>query len=330
MKLVEITDASAWDNYVSGQAQGHPLQLWGWGEAKRGNGWTPHRLALQSDSGVWLAAAQVLAWPIPKVGRRIMYVPRGPVAEPGTVELTRLLTELVSWAKTHRALYLRLEPAWREARLPGGWRLARNNIQLAGTYTLDLAKSADELLAPMARKHRQYIRKAERDGVTVARVTDGNLVPMLALYGETAGRAGFGIHTPAYYEALYAGLGAHNYLYYAYYEGQPVAFLWLAAAGRTAYELYGGVNVAGQEAKANYYLKWSAIVAMRAAEYTHYDFNGRLNDGVAQFKQGFAPETTDYVGTWDYPLNRAGYELWERLWPVAKPLGRKLAQALKR
>jgi peptidoglycan pentaglycine glycine transferase (the first glycine) len=65
---------------------------------------------------------------------------------------------------------------------------------------------------------------------------------------------------------------------------------------------------------------------MQAAGHEVYDFNGRLNEGVSRFKEGFGPDETDYVGTYDYPLNRAGYQLWEHLWPVAKRVGRQMAK----
>jgi peptidoglycan pentaglycine glycine transferase (the first glycine) len=326
MQLIEVTDQSAWDPYVSRHAWGHPLQLWGWGEAKRSNGWTPHRLALQAGME-WSAAAQVLLWPIPHTGRFIAYIPRGPVTDPTNPAAAMLLREIVTWAKRRRVLYVRVEPAWAEGKLPRGWQRAAHTLQLPETYTIDLAKSEDELLEAMARKHRQYIRKAERDGVTVQRVTDrARLAAMYDMYSQTAARAGFGIHTAEYYEQLFDQLGGHNYLYYASVHGQQAAFLWLAAAGPVAYELYGGVTPEGQELKANYYLKWQAMTELKAAGYKLWDFNGRLNEGVSRFKDGFGPDHTDYIGTWDYPLNKLGYRLWERLWPVAKVVGRRLAR----
>ncbi len=328
MNLIEVTDRVAWDTYVTGNVWGHPLQFWGWGEAKRGNGWEPHRLVLV-DGDTWVAAAQVLAWSIPRTGRHIAYVPRGPVAEPGSVAAERLLALLAGWSRQQKALYLRIEPAWTEGAPGEGWVHARHSIQLAQTFTIDLRQSEDELLEPMSRKHRQYIRKSERDGVSVSRVTDSNLASMYELYSETANRAGFGIHPRSYYEALHRELGTQSWLYYARYEGQPVAFLWLATAGRTAYELYGGVNVTGAEFKANYFLKWRAIEEMKEAALEAYDFNGRLNEGVSRFKDGFGPDETDYIGTWDYPIDKLGYRLWEHLWPTVKVVGRRL-NALRR
>lgn len=328
MKLVDITDRAAWDDFVSGNANGHPLQLWGWGEAKRANGWTAYHLAIMEGERI-VAGAQVLLWPIPKLGKNVAYVPRGPVCEPAAN--AELLEELGEWAKAHDALYLRVEPAWRQAAMPKGWVKAKNHVQLPDTDVIDLAKSEDELLGAMERKHRQYINKSEREGVVVRRVTDPTeLAAMQSIYAATAARAGFGLHDAAYYNELFDQFGAANYLYYADIEGTTEAFLWLAVAGQTAYELYGGVTSAGQAARANYTLKWTAMRELKAAGYQIYDFNGRLNEGVSKFKEGFGPEEVDWIGTWDYPFNGPLYQLWERLWPVAKPLGRRLMKAIKR
>lgn len=322
MEFTEITDRAAWDKFVAENAWGHPLQLWGWGETKAGGSWKPYRLAL-TDGGEIVAAVQVLLWKLPKVNKFIAYAPRGPVAEPGSKLAERLLGETVKWARAHGGLYVRIEPAW-TAGAPKGWRRSANQIQMRETYTIDLRKSEEELQAPMSRKHRQYIRKAERDGVSVRRLEAGETGAMFELYLDTAKRAGFGIHGEGYYRKLAQELGGNNYLYEASFEGKPVAFLWLAGAGRTAYELYGGVNAVGGEIKANYFMKWKAMTEMKAAGYEIYDFNGRLNEGVSRFKDGFGPDETDWIGTYDYPLSPVLYHAWEKLWPLAKPAGRLL------
>jgi len=329
MKLVEITDRDRWDKFVTVNPWGHPLQLWGWGEAKRANNWTPHRLALMEGDTI-VAGAQVLLWPIPRLGKKVAYVPCGPVVAPSAAK--ELLGELAEWARQHNALYLRIEPSWKDAALAAGWKRSPHAIQLRETYTIDLTKDEDALLEPMSRKHRQYIRKAERDGVTVELSTSDNshLGAMYDIYCDTASRAGFGIHDKEYYDLLFTELGDGNSLYTALVDGKPAALLWLAHAGTTVYELYGGVTDAGQEAKANYFLKWTAILAAKREGYQIYDFNGRLNEGVSRFKEGFGPTETDWIGTWDYPFNNLGYQLWERLWPIAKPIGRKLMKAVKR
>ncbi len=324
MKLVEITDRTQWDSYVGSHPWGHPLQLWGWGETKRENAWVPYRLALV-DGERWVGAVQVVLWRLPRLNYWIVYAPRGPVAEPGG-SVAKLTCELlVEWASRNNGLYVRIDPSWREG-APRGWVKAKHSLQMAETYVIDLRADEPALLEPMSRKHRQYIRKAERDGITVVRsaapATSDEIDVMFSIYNDTSTRAGFGIHSRKYYEQLAREFGENSHLYFALYEERPVAFLWLVTAGVTAYELYGGVTETGQDFKANYFLKWEAMRTMKRLGLERYDFNGRVTEGVAKFKEGFGPEEVDYIGAYDYPLNRLGYRLWEGLWPVAKRVGR--------
>jgi peptidoglycan pentaglycine glycine transferase (the first glycine) len=181
----------------------------------------------------------------------------------------------------------------------------------------------------MDRKHRYYVRRSVKDGVLAEREADGNLAPFYEMYQQTAKRAGFGIHGLDYYQNLMDGLGEHNLMFYATVEGRPVAFSWVARAGQTAYWLYGGMNEAGAKINANYALLWQSVVSAKEQGCTVYDMNGRVSEGVSSFKRGFGPDETDWVGTWDYPLNKVGYNMWEHLWPVAKPVGRRLLRVVR-
>lgn len=318
MNLREITDQSEWDGIIQNHPYGHPLQLWAWGELKRHNGWQPIRLAGKD------AAAQLLLWPIPRLGKNITYVPRGPVAEPSTKPAVEMLAELVKAAKQNNALFLKIEPAWKTADLPRGWRPAKEQIVLAETYTVDLTKPNEQLESAMRSKTRQYIRQAERNNLKLQRVdASGDLSDFWRIYKDTAARAGFGIHALDYYRQLHQLFGDNSYLYYATQDGQAEAFLWLIAGAGTALELYGGVTKDGGDAKANYLLKSHAIREMKSAGLKLYDFSGRLNEGVSQFKAGFGPDETDYIGSYDYVFNQLGYGLWTGLLPALKPFGRK-------
>src|SRR5690242_368306 len=123
MKAVEVTDRNAWDAKVSNSPWGHPLQLWGWGETKRANGWTAHRLEFEGAG-----LAQVLMWRVPRLGNKIAYVPRGPVVDPGSPQMKRLMEALAGWAREQGAMYVRVEPAWTAARFGRGWMRAKHQI----------------------------------------------------------------------------------------------------------------------------------------------------------------------------------------------------------
>ncbi|HSX48421.1 MAG TPA: peptidoglycan bridge formation glycyltransferase FemA/FemB family protein [Candidatus Nanoarchaeia archaeon] len=318
MNLSEITDPAEWDAFVESHEYGHPLQLWAWGELKRHNGWRAVRLR----SGEF--GAQVLFFPIPKTRKTVAYVPRGPLCVSSARPTMALLSALTNYAKEQGAVYLKIEPAWTSADMPADWKPAKEEILLSKTYTINLNKSADELMAAMRSKTRQYIRQAERNDVEIELVTSqGDLSDFWRVYRDTAQRAGFGLHALDYYRKLHEFYGQNSHLYYAKVDGKVEAFLWVINGAGVALELYGGVTHIGGETKANYLLKWEAIRRAQQDGQKLYDFSGRLNEGVSQFKAGFGPDETNYVGSYDKVLKPLDYMAWTMLLPALKPLGRR-------
>ena len=101
-----------------------------------------------------------------------------------------------------------------------------------------------------------------------------------------------------------------------------VAFLWPIKSGKIAFELYGGVTERGQKTRANYILKWLTIKQMQSAGVEQYDVNGLLNDGISNFKRGFADHEDLFCGTYDKPLS-IFYFVWAHLLPLGKRIVRK-------
>ena len=179
-------------------------------------------------------------------------------------------------------------------------------------------------MAPMAKKTRQYIRKSLKEGIEIRRVTKRTqLAACLAIYRQTARRAGFAIHSDQYYYDIFDKLGDHSPVFAAFEGDQPVAFLWLVISGSVAFELYGGVTDRGQELRANYGLKWQTIITMKEWGIDEYDMNGLLNDGISTFKQSFADHEDMLAGTYDKPLSPF-YVVWDKGLPYAKKVLRKL------
>lgn len=329
MELREVTSASEWDSLVAAHPYGHPLQCWGWGEVKAGSGWTAKRLAVFDANGM-RAGAQVLTRSLPGLPFTMTYVPRGPVAQPDDADALRALASgLRRHGRAQRGIFCKVDPAWPSGTAhqltEAGFCPSAETIQVADTYTIDLRQSEDEILAAMRGKTRQYIRKAEREATEIVRDTTGeHLAACYAMYEETARRAHFGLHPRAYYERLSREYPAdRQYLYVAFRQGVPLSFLWMVCAGRQAVEFYGGVADAGQEWKSNYLLKWRAIQEMKVAGYEVYDLNGRVNEGISQFKQGFGPAETTWVGAFDAVYHPLLYAGWSRGLPLARRLLRR-------
>jgi peptidoglycan pentaglycine glycine transferase (the first glycine) len=321
IRVEKCENKQEWDDEILAKG-GHPLQLWGWGEVKAAHNWGVLRLVVL-DEEERIGAAQVLIRRLPPPFTCMAYIPRGPVAaEDKKVKVMESLAEYVRTSL--HAIVLTVEPDWEKMPEVGKWKRSKNTILIPRTLILDLHKSEDELMADMAKKTRQYIRKSAKEGVEIRQVKGREeLDACLAIYKETAHRAGFALHEDGYYYDVFDKLGEHSPVFAAFEEGRPVAFLWLAISSRTAFELYGGMNDRGQELRANYALKWYAIRMMKKWGLSRYDFNGLLNDGVSTFKRGFASHESMLVGTYDLPLSPL-YVVWAKALPVAKKIVRNI------
>lgn len=320
-------DRALWDEIVH-DLDGHPLQLWGWGELKAAHGWKAHRIIFTDDEDRVVGATQVLSKALPGPFKRLNYVPRGPVWHEGSE--TGVMEALASYVKQHLpGTILTIEPDDTEIPAVHGWEESPNTILIPRTLILDLNKGEPELLEAMTKKTRQYIRKSGREGLVIKKLKlPEDIAKCLTLYKQTAKRAGFAIHDDLYYQDVHHYLEDSSVLFAAYYEGQPVAFLWLVISEKTAFELYGGMNDKGQELRANYMLKWHAITKCKEWGIDRYDMNGLLNDGVSTFKQGFADHEDLLVGSYDYPLSKL-YPIWTKALPKVKSVLRKIKSLRK-
>lgn len=336
--IQRCTNSEEWDDYIL-ENDGHPLQLWGWGQVKAGHGWVAERyFAMQepdepgpNEHPAIIGAAQVITRKLPFPLRAVSYVPRGPVAFQDKEKEGEFLNLLASTMKRdHHSLALSVEPPTETFEQPTGWRQGSRPILPAETIQLDLTKSESDLLTVMAKKTRQYIRKSAAEPLQIRRVrTLAELDHVLEIYKATAKRAGFQIHDTSYYHDVFNSM-ADNSLIYASYDGEePVAFLWIALSAHTAFELYGGMTEQGAELRANYALKWHVIRKVKEWGLSVYDFGGLISGGVSNFKQGWTEQETVLAGTYDTPLSPL-YKTWIAGLPAAKAVVRKAKSALKR
>lgn len=315
IEIQRCIDKDQWDDYVL-ENSGHPLQLWAWGQVKAGHGWKADRILALDQEGETIGAAQILIRRLPAPFKSFAYMPRGPiVSQENAAEFLDKLKDLVK--RDYRSVVLSVEPNALDFEKPSKWVKSTNKILSAETIVLDLERSESDLLADMAKKTRQYIRKSSAD-VKIERVrTQEQVDACLEIYRQTASRAGFNIHSDQYYKDVFVQMQDHSPIFIAYTDDEPVAFLWLAISASTAYELYGGVTKRGQELRANYALKWHAIRKTKEWRLKQYDFGGLIAGGVSNFKQGWTSEVTTFAGTFDAPLSPF-YALWSKGLPFAK------------
>ena len=305
----------------------------------------------KNDHSDIVAAAQILVRKLPFPLRNFAYIPRGAlVISKKPIERARISREIALWVSKNikpKPVCLTMEPDWNsgEFNLRDGWRSSKNTILIPRTLILDLTQNEDELLAKMSKKTRQYIRKSGGEVRVRQLFSKEEIDRALEIYVETAKRAGFAIHSKDYYHELYKKMGENSPIFGAFIEKEQgksieknkntedyiaeklknqemVAFLWFAQSDNVAFELYGGVTEAGQKSRANYVLKWIAIIEMKNRGVKRYDFNGLLNDGISKFKAGFANREDLLVGTLDFPISKI-YFIWNSFLPTAKKIVRK-------
>jgi lipid II:glycine glycyltransferase (peptidoglycan interpeptide bridge formation enzyme) len=313
-----ITDPAAWNAFVEAAPYHSFPQLWEWGEVRAMGGWRPVRLAIGPSQDAPVAGAQLLLRRMPVLGWHLAYVPRGPIGnldEPGV--RAALGRALRAFGRTDRVATVRVDPEARRgtpygaALLNSPWRAAPK-VQPPTTRVIDLTLGAEGLKAALKRKHRQYVNKAERGGVTIERF-DGSTLPEVIgpaladfnrIYRFTADRAGFVARQPFYYErvwSIFAPSGRVR-LSFAVHDGERVAVLFHFTCGERVVESYGGMTDAGAELRANYLLKWSAISDFAGGGFAIYDMWGLATGGIRQFKEGFGGEEIEYVGARDLAL----------------------------
>lgn len=321
----ESRNTNEWDDFIL-ENDGHPLQLSGWGDLKSKHGWIADRLFITDNDEV-IGAIQVLTKKLPLPFRAFSYAPRNTVFH---VKHAEGLEAVAMYIKhKYKGTTLSIEPDTEEFDKPEKWTKATNKVLPAETIVIDLQQAEDAIQAAMAKKTRQYIRKSAKDVEIKQVVTPEDVDKCFDLYKDTAQRAGFALHTKEYYLDVKAALKDHSPIFAAYIDDEPVAFLWLAISGATAYELYGGMNDAGQKYRANYALKWHAITKTKEWGLTKYDFGGLISGGVTLFKQGWVGESTTFAGTYDRPLSPF-YVLWSHALPFAKRTAQRVRKVIKR
>lgn len=344
LALVE-PDAEAWDGFVAAHAQGSLLQQRAWGELKSGFGWQARRVAVLRGDGVLVAGAILLLRS--RFGLSVAYTPRGPLLSGDAAVDTLLLAGLERLARRARAVLLRLEPNLTEddpaADITHTWLLLQGlqpapTIQPRSSIHVQLAPSEQALLAACSKGHRADIRRAERGGVTVRVGGEEELGLFYAIMSATGARAGFSIHSEAYYRAAWQRFQPRSRLLVAELDGRAVAAHMLFADTRTGLYLYSGADEAGLKAGANHLLEWHALRWAKSLGCVRYDFWGvpdalgrvaaapdeaarsALEEqakgdplyGVYRFKKGFGGSVVRYLPAYDRVLIPPLYGLARR------------------
>ena len=261
--------------------------------------------------------AQVLLKPLP-LGLTIGYAPRGPLV--GAADLPGALAAIAKALVADRCVSLLADPELppstelASALHGSGARPAGVFVQPRRTLLMDLTLAPEELLGAMRKKTRQYIHKAEREGVVTEDTRDVDR--FLAVLSKVAARDAFAVHDRGYFMRLLDAFGDAAHLSMSRVGAEDDGALLVVRIGDRAWELYGGWSGAHAESRPFYLLKWRSLMTMKQRGVVRYDMWG-LSDhpgdelaGIENFKLGFGGEVAEWIGAFDRPVVAPLYPLW--------------------
>jgi peptidoglycan pentaglycine glycine transferase (the first glycine) len=332
-----------WDQCVARAPGGHYRQTTGWAHVKAAAGWQPTRVLLRA-AGTPMAGCQLLVKRLP-LGRKVAYMPRGPVLASRDPDLCdALLTAVRRVARAERIVYLKLQPPVDRDDLSGlllrrGMVPSRIHTAPAASVRVDVGpeRDIDDLFGAMRSTARRRVRQAEKCGVVV-RDGDADDLPVLQRLLEATGRRqGFDPYPAEYHRRLWEAFAPRGQarLFVAEHEGIALSMAFLIAFGDTViYKIGAWSGSKGSPPGPNELMHWTAIRWAHDAGYRYYDFDGipvdvarRVIDGgdpptsgLPFFKLGFGGDPVLYPGTYDQVLSPVAGRALGRLIPRAERL----------
>ncbi len=324
MRSATAEEISRWDDLIAANPDGGAvLQLKAFIETKARHGWQAKYFMLGDT------AVSVVARRIPGLGE-LWYVPNGPdVTDVAGLKAFAAAANQLD----HPPFVIKIDPEIRKGAITPsqfkkmGYLPARNLQYNVSTIIIDLRPTEEEILAAFKQKTRYNIRLAAKKGVTVAAVpTDQrSMETMYHLYGTTTRRAGVYLRSKSYffdYWSRYAKSG-HGQMFFASYGGQVLAGAFIFYLGERALYKDGGSIREHTAVQAPYALQWEIMRWLKARGVTSYDMHGtpppdRIDDpthpqaGLARFKTGFNSEISEFIGTYDLPINQVAYDRWRK------------------
>ncbi|MFA5076753.1 MAG: peptidoglycan bridge formation glycyltransferase FemA/FemB family protein [Patescibacteria group bacterium] len=311
---MEITDQQQWDQFIINQGSQF-LQSWDWAELQKTLGRQIWRLGVLENNQL-VAAALIIKYSLP-LGKNYLYCPRGPLVTSEKYS-DRILTEIKAIAQQEKSIFIKLEPT---TPLHTAYRILHTkNIQPHQTLIIDLTRPTEEIFSSFHPKTRYNIRLAEKKGLAIRESkTDTDLETFWQLLQKTYNKQGIKTHPKDYYQKLLTIQAIHEspltaHLYLAEYQNKTIAAHLCYTYGDTFTYAHGGSDYDYHQLMAPHLLQWHQIQTAKNAGFKNYDFWGideKRWPGVTRFKLGFNGQTINYPGTFDLPIDKLWYSLYQ-------------------
>ncbi|MEU2059645.1 peptidoglycan bridge formation glycyltransferase FemA/FemB family protein [Streptomyces sp. NPDC013455] len=177
-------------------------------------------------------------------------------------------------------------------------------------------RSLEDVHRGLNQQWRRNIKKAEKAGVKIVRGGREDLPAFYELYTETAARDRFIPRPLPYFERMWSALTAEHpdrmRLYLAHHDGDLLAAATMLVVGGHVWYSYGASTSRKREVQPSNAMQWRMMCDAHELGAHVYDFRGITDTleesdhllGLLRFKVGAGGEAVEYVGEWDFPLNR--------------------------
>ncbi len=323
MLVKNITSKDIWQNFIEAHKPSTFLHTWQWGEFEKALGRSIFRLGV-FDGEIVIA---VVLFSIVKARRgSFLLCPHGPIINQNFVSklpqiIQSIKDESIKIGKQEKCDFIRIStlipniPENKAAFTHAGFRDAPIHMHSELAWITDISGTEEVILKGMKKNHRYSIKKAEKDGVTVKKVTsftEGDFESFWNIYMSTVARQKFTPYGKEYLRKEFQLFFEDNQavLFFAEYQNKAISTAFIVYANGSGYYHHGASDNTFAGITPSEFLQWEAIKEARARGMQKYNFWGIVPEtavkhpwhGLSKFKRGFGGYAEEYVHAQDYIL----------------------------
>jgi len=323
MNIIKIENEDQLNDFVGGQKHSQFLQSWQWGEFQEKVSGIVWRIGVEEGEKL-IATVKIIKKSLP-IGKSYFYCGRGPVFADGVLNhdsAKLIFDEIEKLAKDEMVMFLRFDPTFSVNEFFSEGQITSTlDVQPSKTLVLDLSKTEEELLKEMHQKTRYNIKLSEKKEVKIIETDINRFEEFWNLLDQTSGRDNFRPHGRSYYQKMLGLEKNFIKLFFAEYNGSPIATGVFSFFGDTVTYLHGGSSNESRELMAPHLLQWHCIKKAKELGFKYYDFHG-IDEakwpGVTRFKKGFGGEEINYPGTFDLIYDQGWYSIYKMVRKVRR------------
>jgi lipid II:glycine glycyltransferase (peptidoglycan interpeptide bridge formation enzyme) len=250
-------------------------------------------------------------------------VPHGPIVKSEAYKtrvIKELKTYLIGLGGGENAVFIRISPLFLKSE--ENFQIFRNlgfkdaplhMMHPETTWILDISKDEETIMREMKKNHRNLIRRAEKDGVTIEQGDSEEFLKIFYdIHLETVERHHF---VPFSYEYIKAEIESFREddrikIFNARYEGKIISSAIIVFYGNEAFYHHGASSSEHAKVPSSYLALWEAIREAKRRGVGKFNFYGIVEDnpkhpwyGLSKFKKGFGGYEMNLVHCQDLPLD---------------------------